>query len=203
MNKDRSAVFDETYNKYLTEISQIDFLKKADALGVERDGECLLIPLYGQQYRLSLSGLEKDGESVTSPGVRVIICKYILTCSESVDESLGELKAYREFKDAGPLVINFHNNTSKSLESFYTGKLDELQKRCLELGGEPMESPTYDLSFLFYALPRIPVLLNFNDEDDMFPASCSVLYRSSASRFLDMECLSMTGSMLSGMLRHL
>jgi len=51
-------------------------------------------------------------------------------------------------------------------------------------------------------LPRVPVVLNFNDTDDLFPANCSVLYRASAELFLDMECLAMTGTLLAGRLIH-
>jgi hypothetical protein len=46
----------------------------------------------------------------------------------------------------------------------------------------------------------VPVIVNFNDRDDLFSASCSVLYRSSAAYFLDMECLAMTGTLLAGKL---
>jgi hypothetical protein len=42
--------------------------------------------------------------------------------------------------------------------------------------------------------------VNFNDRDNLFSASCSVLYRSSAVHFLDMECLAMTGTLLTGKL---
>jgi len=49
-------------------------------------------------------------------------------------------------------------------------------------------------------LPRIPVILNFNDSDDLFPATCSILYQESAQHYLDMECLAMTGTLLAGKL---
>jgi hypothetical protein len=41
------------------------------------------------------------------------------------------------------------------------------------------------------------VLLLFNDADEDFPASCSVLYERRAERYLDMECLAMLGMMLA------
>ena len=47
--------------------------------------------------------------------------------------------------------------------------------------------------YLFDALPKIPMLLLFNDKDDEFPAQCSVLFENRAQKFLDMECLAMVG----------
>ena len=70
----------------------------------------------------------------------------------------------------------------------------------MAMGGTVLASETYDLALQFHALPRIPVLLNFNDRDDLFPASVSVLYRASAECFLDMECLAITGTLLAGRL---
>jgi len=196
----RSKVFDETYRRYIGEISQLDFLAKADSLGVNEEGGALLIPLYDKIYRLNAKGIEgADGKELT-PAVQVMICKYVLTCPPELPEINDKLVTYREFKDSGPLVSNFTTNTNKTLESTFSGNLAGLEKKAMQIGGQVQESDTYDLSFKFHAFPRIPVILNFNDKDDLFPAVCSVLYRSSAALFLDMECLSMTGTLLTGKL---
>jgi hypothetical protein len=75
-----------------------------------------------------------------------------------------------------------------------------LKERSQRIGGEILTSDMYDLSLRFYAFPKIPVVVNFNDSDDLFPAKCSVLYRSTAAHYLDMECLAMTGTLLTGKL---
>lgn len=200
MSGERSKVFDQTYRKYLKEISQIDYLGKANALGVDVENDGLLIPLYDKLYRFDDNGLtDSDGGQLT-PALQVMICKYILTTPTVLPEIKDKLVTYREFKDSGPLVSNFTNNTNKTLEQTFTGNLPGLQERAVSIGGQMEESETYDLSVKFHAFPRIPVILNFNDEDDLFPAVCSVLYRSSAAIFIDMECLSMTGTLLTGKL---
>ena len=48
----------------------------------------------------------------------------------------------------------------------------------------------------FKSLPKIPVLLLFNDSDEEFPAQCTVLFERSAENYLDMECLAMVGMLL-------
>lgn len=55
---------------------------------------------------------------------------------------------------------------------------------------------SYDLAAQFVALPRVPLLLLFNDADDEFPARCSVLFQEHADRYLDPECLAMLGRRL-------
>jgi hypothetical protein len=53
----------------------------------------------------------------------------------------------------------------------------------------------------FNALPRVPVLLLFNDADDEFPAHCSLLFEGRAEKYLDAECLAILGMLLSVYLR--
>lgn len=200
MSVTRSKVFGETYRNYMEQIRQIDFLKKVDALGATREGDTLLIPLYDKMHRLSAEGIVGiDGKELT-PAVQVMICKYVLTCPYELPEIQDKLVTYREFKDSGPLVSNFTTNTNKTLESTFSGDVPGLKSRALKVGGKLQASDTYDISFEFNAFPRIPVILNFNDKDDLFPAVCSVLYRASAALFLDMECLAMTGTLLTGKL---
>jgi len=196
----RAKVFDETYRRYLEEIQHIDFLSKAEVLGVTIDNNSLKIPLYDKTYRFRSDGIVGDEQEVITPAVQVMICKYILTCPLELPVIDNSLMTYREFKDAGPLISYFTTNTNKTVESTFSGNLEGLKKRCQDIGGKFLASDIYDLSMQFFAFPRVPVIVNFNDRDDLFSATCSVLYRSSAAYFLDMECLAMTGTLLTGKL---
>lgn len=200
MSLERSRVFDETYKRYLQEICQLDFLAKAEILGVKIGNGALEIPLFDKMYRFTATGLIADDSANITPAVQVMICKYILTCPLQLPELSERLVTYREFKDAGPLISYFTTNTNKTLESTFCGNVAVLKKRAQAIGGKILDSDTYDLSLEFHAFPRIPVILNFNDRDDLFSATCSVLYRASAAHFLDMECLAMTGTLLTGKL---
>ena len=197
---DKSAVFEETYRHYLAEIETIDYLARADLLGVETDGEALLIPLYNRTYSVSRSGISARGGAALNDAVRVILAKYVLTCPDQLPPLSNKLMTYREFRDAGPLVSYFATNTNKSIEQHFGGALAQLEQCCKMLGAQIEDNESYDLSARFLALPRIPVVLNFNDSDEMFPAACSILYQASAELFLDMECLAMTGTLLAGKL---
>lgn len=196
----KSTVFEQTYQRYLAEIGQIDYLARADLLGVEVHNEALVIPLYNQSYSVSSESIDGLGGVVVNDAVRVILSKYILTCPDELPELSHKWMTYREFRNAGPLVSYFTSNTNKNIELHFSGGAERLEERCKELGASIENNSSYDISARFHALPRIPVVLNFNDADDMFPAACSILYQESAEHFLDMECLAMTGTLLAGKL---
>lgn len=192
-----NPVFDETYRHYLSEIGRIDYHAKADLLGVKQDGSALLIPFYDTTYTVSPEGIYDLSGSRTNPAVQVILAKYVLFCDSYSAHDPDSLKTYRDFKGSAPLHTYFKSNTTARIEVYFTGNLERLKEGAEAIGGVVMEADSYDFSVLFYALPRIPVLLNYNDIDDIFPAGCSVLYRESAELFLDMECLAMTGALLA------
>jgi hypothetical protein len=196
----KSAVFEQTYQHYLAEIGALDYLARADLLGIEAEGEALIIPLYNRTYSVSRKGIEGPEGRAVDDAVRVILAKYVLTCPDQLPPLSSEWMTYREFRDAGPLVSYFTTNTNKLIEEHFAGAVYGLERRCTELGGSIEDNSSYDLSVRFQALPRLPVLLNFNDADDLFPAACSLLYQASAAQFLDMECLAMTGTLLAGKL---
>ena len=200
MTPPRSDVFKQTYEKYLHQIRQIDFLAKANVLGLERDNDSLIIPIYNTCYRFNSNGIVTEDDKELSVPLQVIICKYILTAPMEPIASENSWQTYREFKDAAPLVSHFTTSTTLLIENTFAGKVQALKNRCKEVGGEVQETEVYDVSYRFHALPRIPVVVNFNDSDELFPAACSILFHSSAGNYLDMECLSMTGTLLSGIL---
>jgi len=49
-------------------------------------------------------------------------------------------------------------------------------------------------------LPKVPVLLLFDDADEEFPAQCKVLFERRAKNYLDPECLAILGMLLSDFL---
>jgi hypothetical protein len=193
-----SPVFEETYQHYLAEIGRLDYLAKAELLNVDRQEDSLIVPLYSRQYRVCSGGITDMSGASVIPAIRIILSKYILTCDSFTPAGSDPYMTFRDFKDASPLISYFTTNTNKTLEATFSGNLKELRRCCQKMGGIEQQADSFDLSFLFLALPRVPVVLNFNDKDELFPASCTVLYRESAQLFLDMECLAMTGTLLAG-----
>ena len=169
-------------------------------LGAEVRDNCLSVPFFGERYRISGEGVFKPSGEKANFAVSVVLCRYVIQCPDDIPVR-GEWVTYREFRDAGPLVGYFTSNTNKIIETTFAGNTEALAEACRRLGGTFIEGDTsYDLCVGFDFLPRIPVRFRFNDRDDEFPAVCSVLFRRSAEKYLDMECLSIGGTYLTGTL---
>ncbi|MDJ0666475.1 MAG: DUF3786 domain-containing protein [Desulfobacterales bacterium] len=197
---DKAPVFEKTYRHYLERIADLDLISRAERLGVESDGADLLIRLYGSTYRVTPQGVFNPSGAPVNYAVCVVLCCYVLQCPPDTPP-VGDWVTYREFKDAGPLVSYFTANTNKIIETTFSGRLDALENAGRALGGRRYDDgASHDLSLQFAFLPRIPVLLRFNDRDEEFPAQCSVLFRQSAEAYLDMECTAIGGTFLAGYL---
>lgn len=197
---EKAKIFEETYRSYLSSLEQVNLTNRANTLGAKVSGDALRVPFYDKQLFISSSGISSEGnESVPFP-IKVVLCRYVLMCPDYLPKKEAHMVNYRDFRDAAPLISYFTTNTSKTLEIAHSGDVSKLRDKCLQAGGLEEGAAGYDLAMKFFALPRIPLYLYFNDADDEFPAKCSVLFQSDANHFLDMECLAITGTYLTSRL---
>lgn len=195
----KAAIFETTLEDYLTQIGDIDLLSRSETLGATAREGALILPLYGTPHRVSKEGVFDAAGQKANFAVSVVLCRYILQCPATVPEPGGWV-TYRDFRDAAPLTGYFTANTNKVIETTFAGKLAVLKDACRREGGRFIEEPSFELAVVFELLPRIPVYFRFNDRDDEFPAQSSVLFRQSAEYYLDMECLAVGGTLLTGLL---
>lgn len=198
----KSPIFEETYKNYLAQIAGIDISSRAARLGIRvKEGEAL-IPLFGKTFRVSPLGVFDPTGKGPDHAVRVVLCKYLLLCPEA--EPNGEdWVSFKDFRDAAPFVSGFINNTEKALVKQFAGRLDLLKEACQILGGHRADlEVSYQLALRFEALPKIPILFLFNDEDDEFPAQSTLLFQKKAADHLDMECLAILGWFLTDALNQ-
>jgi hypothetical protein len=66
---------------------------------------------------------------------------------------------------------------------------------CVKTAGQP--SGFGDSSFIFQALPRVPLLIVYHCGDDEFPSSCRVLFDASVPHHLPVDACAILGSMLT------
>jgi len=190
---EKSQVFDQTYEDYLSQIAGLDFNFIAATLGVKVDGGDVIVPLFGKSYRVSAQSITDSSGQKPHLAICVILCKYLLMCP-MIQPLGGNWMAYKDFKDAAPLIQAFSNTVTRPLAETFAGRVAELESSGKKMGGyTPGEEFPYDLCLQFDALPKVPLLLLFNDQDDEFPAQCGVLFEKRTEKFLDMECLAMVG----------
>jgi len=194
--KSVSPVFKETYQTYLKQITEMNLKSVEIRIGGRVEDGSITLPLFGQSYTISEKNIVDPSGNKPSFDICIILCKYILLCPENLSGQ-KEWTAYRDFKDAGPLTTYFSNDVERAISGHFSEKLNELSTACKLLGGkEPGMDISYDLAMTFDLLPRVPLLLLFNDGDDAFPAHCSVLFEKRADTFLDAECLAIAGRLL-------
>jgi hypothetical protein len=198
----KAVVFEETYRDYLARLSALDLASRAEMLGTNMSGEEMIIPFYADTYRVSPDGIYGNRGARANLAVSVVLCQYILRCPDDLPEA-NDWVSFRDFKDSGPLTVNFANNTHRLIAQRFSGRLTDLALAGKAIGGTPVTNDlSYDLTMQFHALPRIPLYLLFNDKDDEFPAECSLLFKRSAEQYLDMECLTIVGTFLAGNLKQ-
>jgi len=196
----KSTVFEETYNKYLSRISDIDLLPRAARLGAEFAGDALIIPYYEKPFRISTDGVFDETGKRASFAISVVLFQYIFHCPDEIPIA-GDWLTFRGFKDAGPLGGYFTSNITKVLERTFSENTVALEHACKRLGGRFFDGDSsWDFSATFDMLPRIPIRLRFNDKDDEFPVQTSILFRQSTASYIDMESLAIGGTYLAGML---
>jgi len=198
-----APVFDEIYEKYLIDVSAVDLSQMGNCLGITVDGDKASIPFYGILHRVSGKGVMDAEEQRPIHAVSVILCQYLLLCPKQAPPVTDEWIKYHNFKDAAPFAQAFRNTVELPISKTFSGKLDDLKNACMALGGQPGDAPfSCDLAIKFPVLPKVNLLMLFNDQDEEFPAECSILFEKHADAYLDMECLAMLGMVLVGWLKN-
>jgi len=199
----QAPVFDEIYEQYLSDLSAVDLTLAGSRLGISVDGNETTIPFYSIPHRISSRGVMDAEGKRPIHAVSVILCKYLLLCPEQEPPAFSEWVRYHSFPDAAPYAEGFRNTAEQPVSKAFSGKLDDLKRACMFLGGQPGEAPySCDLAIRFPVLPKVNLLMLFNDQDDEFPAECSILFENHADAYLDMECLAMLGMVLAVWLKN-
>lgn len=194
----KAAVFDKIYAQYIADVASVDLVRARKRLGIELDGDSAVIPFYGIPYRVSGQGVADARGNRPGHAVSVILCKYLLMCPEAEPATAVDWVKYNDFKDAAPFAGGFNNTAERPISQAFSGRMEDLGQACAALGGRVADEPiSCDLIIRFPALPKLPLLMLFNDMDEDFPAHCSLLFERRAADYLDMECLAMLGMVLA------
>ena len=193
---DKSPIFDKTYQDYLSQIADLDLKSIKDKLGIQVADGKVIIPLFSRSYTVSGQGISGPEGRKPHLSTCVILCKYLIMCP-SHEPQEASWSTFKDFKDAAPLINSFATTVTNPIAKMFSGRPSALESACQKIGGyRPAESFSYDVSIQFDALPRVPLLLLFNDRDEEFPAQCSVLFEKRTEAYLDMECVGMLGMLL-------
>ncbi len=200
-----SAIFETHYEDYCRQIAELDFSSIKDTLGIEVSGQEVIIPFFGEKYVVSRTGIVDEFGNRPDYMVCVILSKYLLLCPNAPVEN-KEWSALKDFHKMSQFTnLNvFTSDAEQPIVKSFSGRIGALADASRKLEGKPCElDVSYDFSMQFKALPKINILLLFNDSDDEFPATCSILFQRQAEYYLDPESLIMIGIAFTQRLKKL
>lgn len=158
------------------------------------------LTFFNRSFALSSGDIVDSKGRKPGDAVGLVLCRYLLNLPAAPVPTVRKI-TFRELSDAGPLVTRFTENTNKIISSTFANNIELLETRALDLGGQPEpDNSGYDLYIRFEALPHLPVWLQFNSADDLFPAQSTLLFNQSAEHYLDMQCLFILATYLTGQL---
>lgn len=194
----KSEAFQNNIAYYLDQLAGMDFSSIKDTLGLEQQENGFYLPFFNRPYRISPEGIHDASGAPADYMTLVILSKYLMLYPDQpvIDTAWS---AFKDFKLRAQFVnVNyFMSDTERAMIPVLSGKLDAVQSACHKLGGQVSSEPyNYDLVLEFQALPRISLLLLFNDGDEDFPAYGTVLFQRHAEHYLDPESLGVTSAFL-------
>lgn len=161
----------------------------------------LQISFFGEVYWVGPQGCRSMGGTAASEAVELVLSRYVLRFPAGPPPADGHCMTFRELEGAGPLSQRFADNTHKIITTTFGRSVDRLQKAAQAVVGcRPAPQSGFDLSLCFEALPRVPLYLRFNAEDDEFPAQAALLFHRSAAVYLDLQALFIVATYLTGRL---
>ena len=190
-----ATIFETHYEDYCRQIAELDLSSIKCTLGIELQGQEAIIPFLSEKYIISNTGIADEFGNRPHYMICVILSKYLLLCPDVpvVNKEWSALKDFRKMSQFTNLNV-FTSDTERPIIKRFSGRIGELSDASQKLGGKPCKlSISYDFAIEFSVLPTIDILLLFNDRDDEFPATCSVLFQRQAEDYLDPESLIMIG----------
>lgn len=200
-----TTIFETHYENYCRQIAEIDFLSIKGTLDIKLSGNDAIVPFFGETYIVSKTGIADESGNRPDYGICVILSKYLLLCPDApvANEEWSTLKDFHKNSQFTNLNV-FTSDAERPIIKIFSGRIDVLLNASQKLDGKPADlSSSYDLAMEFTALPKIKILLLFNDSDDEFPASCSILFQRQAEEYLDPESLIMVGIAFTNRLKRL
>lgn len=200
-----SDIFEKHYDDYCAQVAKVDLLSIKDRLGIEVKEDQARIRFADETY--TISGKKIADASGNRPGyaICVVLFKYILLCPDPAPYDTNWV-ALTDFKQTGQFTnVNFFTSETEGvLSDSFSGRLGALACACEKMGGtqSKLQMP-WDLAMEMDVLPKIKILVLFNDKDEEFPALCRVLFQKHAQFYLDPESMIIATSVMAKKLVNL
>jgi hypothetical protein len=155
----------------------------------------LHIPLWNKVCILcwpQLTGCNEKDDRL--PDFQLAMLLYYLLTADGAPLT-GRWVSFADLPDGRTYNAAFQGYTGDEIVKRFGLDLDGFKSACLKVGGKLVEVGS--ASFVFQALPKVPLMLTYWLGDEDFPSSCKVLFDESVSHYLPIDACAILGSMLT------
>ena len=156
----------------------------------------LHLPVWGKVCILcwpELKGYNEKDDRL--PDFQLAMLLYYLLTADGAPLT-GKWVSFADLPDGRMYNAAFQGYSGDEVVKAFGLDLDGFKSACSKAGGESVDVGS--ASFVFQALPKVPLMLTYWLGDEDFPSSCKVLFDSSAAHYLPIDGCAILGSTLTG-----
>jgi len=155
----------------------------------------LHVPLWGNVCILSFPELNcYTSHDDPLPDFQQALLLYYLVTADGAPLT-GKWVSFADLPGGRMYNAAFQGYSGDEIVKSFGFNLDRFKSACLKADGKPVEIAS--ASFIFRALPRLPLLVTYWLGDEDFPSSCKILFDESACHYLPIDVCAILGSMLT------
>jgi len=150
-----------------------EVMARAAAVDYDPERQVFFVPYLGVTYSIKYP----EGTSAGEKEIHLARCTLLLhyLAGATGRPVAGKWVSFREIPGGNDYFPVFNRDAVQPLLDFFGQRPETLAQAAQKVGAQVQPSRGH-LSFLFHPLPRVPLVLNFWEADDEFPASANFLF---------------------------
>ncbi|MCK6540407.1 MAG: DUF3786 domain-containing protein [Anaerolineales bacterium] len=154
----------------------------------------LHIPFWGDVCIFSFPKLIASINHNLLPDFQQALLLYYLVTADGAPLT-GRWVSFADLPDGRTYNAAFQGYSGDEVVKKFGFDLDAFKAACSKSGGNFVDIGS--ASFIFSALPRVPLMTTYWLGDEDFPSSCKILFDESACHYLPIDACAILGSMLT------
>ncbi|MDI6768863.1 MAG: DUF3786 domain-containing protein [Anaerolineales bacterium] len=154
------------------------------------------LSLFGKPVRVAFPDLvpvEAQSGQPLPDALQALVLYYLVTADGAPLE--GRWIAFADLPDGRFYNQAFQGYSGNELVKYFGDDLTALEQAARKLNG--LKIAYGDAAFAFHVLPRLPLAVVYHLGDEDFPATCKILFDTSACHYLPTDVCAILGSMLT------
>ncbi|MCF8010095.1 MAG: DUF3786 domain-containing protein [Clostridiales bacterium] len=169
------------------EITGIDFPSTAERLGARYVDDRLIIKCLGLNFIIDSKGNISSNCHVNA-WVTIPLYDYIIN-SKGIDCN-GTWVTFKELANGMTRSSFFNHRCVETLKKIADNQTDLFEKLMHIFNGKPVTgSFSFDMSFILYPLPKVPILICYNRQENHYESKLSIFFDKSAEYNLNIDSL--------------